>query len=334
MNDFLASILNGINGFINNYGWSMILFTLLIKLLILPLDYKSRKSMRRMSSVQPQITKLQKKYANDKEKLNQKTAELYRKEKINPMSSCLPMLLSMPILFIMFAAMRSVANTELVKQAFDLLLGKGQINEGWLWVKNLWMPDSPFNSVIADANSLRAIPGDIWQKVFATLSQTDVATLAQLGIDATVVAGPTTALTDAVFIALQGTSAYVAESALWTTMPSINLLITQINVYQNPNGWFLLPLLAAGTQVLMTITQPQAMGASPDGNAQGAASGKLMKYFFPLFTLWICATSNAAFALYWVTSNVFAWLEGLIINKTLESKEKAANTSIEEGSLK
>lgn len=86
MNDFLVAILNGINSVIHNYGWSMVVFTLLIKLILLPLDYKSRKSMRRMTKLQPQIAKLQKKYANDKEKLNQKSAELYRKEGINPMS--------------------------------------------------------------------------------------------------------------------------------------------------------------------------------------------------------------------------------------------------------
>ena len=78
MNDFLVAILNGINSVIHNYGWSMVVFTLLIKLVLLPLDYKSRKSMRRMTKLQPQIAKLQKKYANDKEKLNQKTLELYR----------------------------------------------------------------------------------------------------------------------------------------------------------------------------------------------------------------------------------------------------------------
>ena len=67
MNDFLVAILNGINSVIHNYGWSMVVFTLLIKLILLPLDYKSRKSMRRMTRLQPQVAKLQKKYANDKE---------------------------------------------------------------------------------------------------------------------------------------------------------------------------------------------------------------------------------------------------------------------------
>ena len=72
INTFLAGILSGINSLVHNYGWSIVVFTILIKLVLLPLDLKSRKSMRRMTSLQPQVAKLQKKYANDKEKLNQK----------------------------------------------------------------------------------------------------------------------------------------------------------------------------------------------------------------------------------------------------------------------
>ena len=154
MNEFFAGILNGINTVIGNYGWSMVIFTLLFKLIIMPLNYKSRKSMRRMSNLQPQMTKLQKKYENDKEKLNQKMSELYRKEGVNPMSGCLPMILSMAILIIMFNAMRMVANNELASQCLELLTTGVQTNESWLWVKNIWMPDSPFHPIIADSSSL------------------------------------------------------------------------------------------------------------------------------------------------------------------------------------
>ena len=192
------------------------------------------------------------------------------------------------------------------------------------------MPDSPFNSVLANANSLKAIPVDIWTKVFGALSQTDMAALGQFGINATVVT--TNTCSDTVFTALQTTAVFAAEDAAWSVMPSINLLITSIKIFQNPNGWFLLPILSAGTQILMTLTQPQTAGM--DANGQAASTNKIMKYFFPLFTLYICATSNAAFALYWVTSNVYAWIEGLIINKVLEKKALETKTSIEEGSLK
>lgn len=326
MNDFLVAILNGINSVIHNYGWSMVVFTLLIKLVLLPLDYKSRKSMRRMTKLQPQIAKLQKKYANDKEKLNQKSAELYRREGINPMSGCLPMLVSMVILFIMFAAMRTVANTEMASQALNLLTTGTQTNESWLWIKNIWMPDSPFNPVIADSANLRVIPADIWAKVFASLDPASVTALAQYGIDAATISGET------VFAALQTLPIYAQETQLWATMPQLNLLIVNLSIYAHNNGWFILPILAAVTQYLMTLSQPQTAAADPNNPAAG--TNKFMKYFFPLFSLWICSSYNAIFALYWVVSNVFAWVQGLVMNKMFEKMDENQVETAGEGTLK
>ena len=325
MNDFLVAILNGINSVIHNYGWSMVVFTLLIKLILLPLDYKSRKSMRRMTRLQPQVAKLQKKYANDKEKLNQKTAELYRREGINPMSGCLPMLVSMVILFIMFAAMRTVANTEMASQALGLLTTGTQTNESWLWIKNIWMPDSPFNPVIADSANLRIIPADIWAKVFASLDPASVTALAQYGIDAATISGET------VFAALQTLPVYAQETQLWTVMPRLNLLIVNLSIYAHNNGWFILPILAAVTQYLMTLSQPQP---AADPNNPAASTNKFMKYFFPLFSLWVCSSYNAIFALYWVVSNVFAWVQGLVMNKMFEKMDENQVETAGEGTLK
>lgn len=325
MNDFLVAILNGINSIIHNYGWSMVVFTLLIKLILLPLDYKSRKSMRRMTRLQPQVAKLQKKYANDKEKLNQKTAELYRREGINPMSGCLPMLVSMVILFIMFAAMRTVANTEMASQALGLLTTGTQTNESWLWIKNIWMPDSPFNPVIADSANLRIIPADIWAKVFASLDPASVTALAQYGIDAATISGET------VFAALQTLPVYAQETQLWTVMPQLNLLIVNLSIYAHNNGWFILPILAAVTQYLMTLSQPQP---AADPNNPAASTNKFMKYFFPLFSLWVCSSYNAIFALYWVVSNVFAWVQGLVMNKMFEKMDENQVETAGEGTLK
>ena len=325
MNDFLVAILNGINSVIHNYGWSMVVFTLLIKLILLPLDYKSRKSMRRMTRLQPQVAKLQKKYANDKEKLNQKTAELYRREGINPMSGCLPMLVSMVILFIMFDAMRTVANTEMASQALGLLTTGTQTNESWLWIKNIWMPDSPFNPVIADSANLRIIPADIWAKVFASLDPASVTALAQYGIDAATISGET------VFAALQTLPVYAQETQLWATMPQLNLLIVNLSIYAHNNGWFILPILAAVTQYLMTLSQPQP---AADPNNPAAGTNKFMKYFFPLFSLWVCSSYNAIFALYWVVGNVFAWVQGLVMNKMFEKMDENQVETAGEGTLK
>lgn len=326
MTQALTSILYAINSVISNYGWSMVIFTLLVKLVVLPLDYKSRKSMRRTTALQPEMQRLQKKYANDKEKLNQKMAELYRKEGVSPMSGCLPMLVSMFILWFMFAAMRSVANTELAKQCVELLTTGTQTNESWLWIKSLWMPDSPFHSVIPDQNSLRMIPADVWARVFEGLSADQVSALAAYGLE------QSTMSADTVFAALQTLPIYAQETALWPAMPSINLLITSLPIYANNNGWFILPLLAAVTQFMMTASQPQPAAADPNGTQAG--TNAFMKYFFPIFSLWICSTSNALFSLYWVVSNLFAWVQSLVLNKVFESMDQKEKVTEKEGSLK
>lgn len=330
MTEFLAGILSGINSIIGNYGWSMVIFTVLIKAVLMPFDYKSRKSMRRMTALQPQINKLQKKYANDKDKLNQKTSELYQREKINPLSSCGPMLITMPILMIMWGALRSIANAELVTQTFDLLLTGQQVNETWLWIKNLWMPDSPFNAVIPNAANLQMIASDVWLKVFNALDAGQIAQLATMGIDTVSLTGADAAKT--VIEVLQQIPSYAQEMALWEPMPTVNLIITQVNIYANNNGWFIMPILAAATQFLMTISQPQVAAADP--NSSQASTGKMMKYFMPLFSLFLCASYTAAFTIYWVTSNVIAWVQSIVLNKIFEAKDAQELASAGEGSLK
>ncbi len=326
MSELLTSILYGINSVIGNYGWSMILFTLLIKLIILPLDYKSRKGMRKMTAVQPEMMRLQKKYANDKEKLNQKTAELYRKEGVSPMSGCLPMLVSMVVLWFMWSAMRKVANTELALQCIELLTTGTQKNVGFLWIKNLWMPDSPFAPVIANQGSLAVMTSEIWSDVFATLNADQIAKLATFGIDAATISS------DTVLAALQTLPIYAQETALWQTMPRVNLLIAQLDIYANNNGWFILPILAAVTQYLMTISQPQT--APADGNNSAASTNNFMKYFFPLFSLWICSSYNALFSLYWCVSNLFAWVQSIVLNKVFDNMEKKEKATVKEDTTK
>ena len=116
LNSLLLTLIKALHTFINNYALTIIVFTILIKLVVMPLNLKSRRSTMRMSTIQPKAAALQAKYKDDQEKLNQKLQELYRKEGVNPMGSCLPMLISMVILFAMFYALRTFANEQLVSQ--------------------------------------------------------------------------------------------------------------------------------------------------------------------------------------------------------------------------
>ena len=96
---WLREILQWIYGLVNNYGIAVIIFTVLIRTVLTPFEVKSRKGMRKMSEIQPKLNKLQQKYGDDKQRLQQKQAELMKKEHYNPMSGCLPMLLTMLVLF-------------------------------------------------------------------------------------------------------------------------------------------------------------------------------------------------------------------------------------------
>ena len=101
----LHQTLKGIHGFVGNYGWSIILLTVFINILIFPLRHKSVVSMRKMQELQPEMKAIQARYANlkatdpAKQKMNQEVMDLYRRHGANPASGCLPMLLTMPVLF-------------------------------------------------------------------------------------------------------------------------------------------------------------------------------------------------------------------------------------------
>ena len=295
--------------------------------MLFPFDYKSRVSMRKTTKLQPQLAALQKKYANDKEKLNRKMSELYKKEKINPLSSCLPMLLTLPILFAMWTALRIIANEQMVSQVFTILQGQTPTMEGWLWVKNLWMPDSPFAAAWPDLNSLQLIPADIWQNAYNALIAQGVTLPAEITYD---FAGNLQGTIQAIYAYMEKMPEYVTATS---NVPgwSFNLLLTQVDLKTMYNGFFILPILAAVTQYLMTVLQP----TQPTGteNQQAAGTGNFMKWFFPLFSLFICSSYNAAFSLYWVMGNIIAAVQNVGINWYLDNKEKR-EAAIGEGTVK
>ena len=334
MNDFLFGILEWINGWVGNYGWAMIVFTVLIRLVLTPLDVKSRISMRKTSKLQPQLAALQKKYANDKEKLNQKTAELYKKEHINPLSSCLPLLLTWPILIAVFGAMRMAANRELLQQVTQLLNMEKPTLEPWLWIKNLWMPDSLFSPAYPDLGTMRQISAAEWLQWFRGLDQAHLPALLQgMGLTEAHFGNDQLAATiQSIQNALAvGNPAY-AEALTVPQGMSINLLITQVNLVKDYNGLMLLPILSAVSQIAMTKLTGGAQAGAEQGSA--ATTGKFMMWFFPIFSLVLCFSYSSAFALYWVAGNLVSMVQTLVINKVLDSKEKNAAPVAGEGTVK
>ncbi len=105
--DIMIVVLKFFYGYVHSYGWSIILLTLTVRIVILPLTIKQSLSMKDMQRLQPMIKELQQKHKGDKEKLGQETLKLYQEHKVNPLSGCLPLILQLPIFFALFTVLRT-----------------------------------------------------------------------------------------------------------------------------------------------------------------------------------------------------------------------------------
>ena len=123
----MLAVLKAFHGFTGNYGVDIILLTLLVKLAMIPLTHKSYKSMQDLQKLQPEMKRLQEKYADDRQQLNKEMMELYRRHGVNPLGGCLPMMLQMPIFIGLYNALMSAV--ELRHAPFAL------------WINDLSAPD-------------------------------------------------------------------------------------------------------------------------------------------------------------------------------------------------
>ena len=131
---FFAKLLlismNGIHDALSiGYGWVIILITIIIKALFWPLTQISTRSMKRMQALQPEMKKIQEKFKDDPAKMNKKTMEFMRENKVSPLGGCLPMLIQLPIFFGFY---------RMIQSAIELR------GESFLWVADLSQPDTLF----------------------------------------------------------------------------------------------------------------------------------------------------------------------------------------------
>lgn len=351
MTQLFISVLNWVQSFIGNYGWSVIVFVLLIRLCLLPLDVKSRRSMRQMALLNPKLEELKKRYANDQEKLNQKTQELYKKNAVNPLSGCLPMLIQLPILYIMFAAMRRVAAQMQIEIMYNWLcdpaLGIANFDangvftglksvdsaevenlleairngtatftntQSWLWIKSVFQPDNFSRSLIPTLNELATTYSQYVGKL--DLDENHLAFITQyLDFVDNRTYGGNAQLAAAIDEAFRSFNGYQSASVL-----GLFSITFPTNFASYINGYCVLPILACVTQILSTKLQP--MQNETSSQQQQGGTGKFMKWFFPILSLWICWTSTAAFAIYWVFVNVWSIISSFGINYYLEKTDK------------
>ncbi len=121
-------ILKYINNYIGNYGWTIVILTILIRILMFPLGQIGYKSMRQMQKIAPKINELKEKYKNDKQRLYLEQRNLYKSYKINPMGGCLPMLLQLPVFLALY---------EVLLMAIEL-----RHAPFLLWINDLSAPDT------------------------------------------------------------------------------------------------------------------------------------------------------------------------------------------------
>ena len=101
-----------IGDFPGSWGWSIILLTFTVRIAILPLTFKGVKSMQRLQTLQPKIKEIQARFKDDKQRMNQEVMAFYQREKVNPLGSCLPLLLQIPFFISLFSLLRSTAFRE------------------------------------------------------------------------------------------------------------------------------------------------------------------------------------------------------------------------------
>ena len=127
----LVWVLNLFNGWIPNFGVAIILLTILVRLLFWPLTRKSTEGMKKMQELQPLMKEIQAKYKDNPQRLQQETWALYREKKVNPMSSCLPMLIQIPVFIALFNVLRSAVELRYAP---------------FLWIADLSEPEGLFAS--------------------------------------------------------------------------------------------------------------------------------------------------------------------------------------------
>lgn len=292
---WLVRLLYNLTG---SYGVAIILFTLVIKLIMLPFQMKSKKSMMRMSRMSGRLQEIQKKYANNQTKQAEEIQKLYAEEGVNPMSGCLWSFLPLPILLALYSIIRQpithfmMLSENVVQQMVDAVTAAGldisgiaQMRDGAAMVRDGVTQLTPYGQINLVKTIASELP-EVGSKVEGWIN----VNYNFLGLD----------------MAANPWDAVKGFSFSWAVI-----------------GLILIPILAGGSQVLLTrITMKHQPQTDPS-----AASANRMMMFMPLFSVYIAFMMPAALGLYWIAqsgiSAVQEFLMGRFFNKKLEEEENA-----------
>ena len=293
-----AALLRLFYNLTGSYGVAIILFTLAIKLILLPFQMKSKKSMMRMSRMSGKMKEIQKKYANNQAKMNEEMQRFYAEEGVNPMSGCLWSFLPLPILLALYSIIRQPIT-------HFMMLGEDVVQK-----------------LVAAA----------------TAAGVDMSAIVQMKDGAAVVVDGVTRLSPYGQIGLAKVASSMPELTSgidgWINMNydflGLDLSATPWSVVSTfaisaaVIGMILIPLLAGGSQLLFSrITMKQ----QPGMDGPGAGTTKTMMYMMPLMSVYFAFIMPAALGVYWIAQSLISMVQELIMgkfyNKKLEEEETA-----------
>lgn len=275
----------------NSYGVALILFTLVIKLIMLPFQMKSKKSMMRMSRVSGQMQELQKRYAKNQAKLQEEMQKLYEEEGVNPMSGCLWSLIPFPILIALYSIIRQPI-THFMMLSKDVLQTVVQsAADAGVNLTNIVMMDK--------ATGAPALKDGLYQ--MAAYGQINlVKAVQEMGLSTP--EGWFDMNYNFLGLDLTATPREYVKSFTFTWAVI---------------GVILIPILAGLSQFVFSKL---TMKTQPQADAAGGASMKSMMYMMPLMSVYIAFIMPAALGVYWIAQSVFSLIQEAILNKTFSAK--------------
>lgn len=278
----------------NSYGVALILFTLVIKLIMLPFQMKSKKSMMRMSRVSGQMQELQKRYAKNQAKLQEEMQKLYEEEGVNPMSGCLWSLIPFPILIALYSIIRQPI-THFMMLSKDVLQTVVQsAADAGVNLTNIVMMDK--------ATGAPALKDGLYQ--MAAYGQINlVKAVQEMGLSTP----------EGWFDMNYNFLGLDLTATPWEYVKSFTFTWAVIGV-------ILIPILAGLSQFVFSKL---TMKTQPQADAAGGASMKSMMYMMPLFSVYITFIMPAALGVYWIAQSVFSLIQEAVLNKTLSAKMEA-----------
>lgn len=293
----LGQLLVWLNSSFANVGIAIIIFTLIIKLVLSPLDFWSRAGMKKnqlkMEKMKPQLEKLQKQYANDKMLYNQKMQALYKKENYSMFGACVPTIVTMVVFILVFNALNSYLKYNLITAYNEMLAAYQLVGENpaewakiamtfqdkiapsFLWINNVWQPDSPMVKAVMSASEFTKFTG--------------------IKVDAIMQYNP--------------------------------MMAPFVEANSGVNGYFILPVLSAVTSFLSQWIMSKTQKTQMELQGQGSTN-KMMLIMMPLMMGVFALSWTAAFAIYLVASSVVSFLFTLIINKIVDVKYRKMEEEI------